>query len=164
MNGNQQTNGSLTSGTPPPRASGRSSADEFLNEHRILQREVDRLRADNVQLTIQRDVYANTCAEHVEKIERLETALRRVTRYVTAMRTRMKVIKETITAADREASEFAYEEPKEEEPKPPVPPREDDITERERRTLERIVGGDRNQHLPEEQRGLPEPPLFGAPR
>lgn len=164
MNSGRQT-GEAHGGASMPRINGRSSADEFLNEHRILQREVEALRRDNTQLTIQRDVYANTCADQVEKIERLETALRRVTRYVTAMRTRLKVVMETITAADREASEFAYEEKPEARPEPPKEPQQEPQTPGEElQVLQRIFDGDRNQHLPEGQRSMPDPPPFGAPR
>jgi chromosome segregation ATPase len=137
---------------PPPQRNGRSSADEFLQEHRVLQQEVEQLRRELAQVTVSRDVYANTCGEQVEKIERLETALRRVTRYVTAMRTRMKMIMETITAADREASEFAYEEPKP-EPRPEPKPRPSgspvvrEMVEAEDGDLQRFVGGPRNQNM-----------------
>lgn len=95
---------------PPIPAAARSSAQNFLSEHQFLEQEVSRLTRENQQLTVQRDVYAVTCAEQVEKITALEAALRRVSRYGEKLITRLDVVDEAIGAARQAATEFAYKD------------------------------------------------------
>lgn len=139
-------------GTPVPRMNGRDPVDDFLSKHRFLEQEVARLKQENADLMVQRDTYANTLGDKIEEYDGLRRAHNLVVRYAQSLRTRLKMIRETIAAAEQEATEFAYvNDAPSAPPKGPSPEQREEITQEDIDTAQRIVSGPRNPHLPQNQ-------------
>ena len=89
----------------------RSSAQQFLEEHELLQKELAHVKQDNVNLSTDN---ANLLSE--VNMLRAELALAdkdrmRLQGYAIGLKTRMDVIVETIGVAARQAAEFKLETP-----------------------------------------------------